>query len=108
MTTMIKKTICTLLGILLFNLSFGQNQQQYSELTKKALVLYENKEYLKSGQKYSDAFKSFGNRGWLNDRYIAACSWALANEIDSAFSQLLKVVKNSNFIFEDYVTNNSV
>jgi hypothetical protein len=43
----------------------------------------------------------------VNDRYISACSWALANEIDSAFYQLFKVVKNSNFIFEDYVTTNS-
>jgi hypothetical protein len=97
--------------IILFALSsvvcYGQNHAKYSELTKNALILYENKEYLKAGQKYSEAFNSLGNSGWLNDRYIAACAWALANETDSAFSQLLKVVNGSNFIFEDYVINNS-
>jgi hypothetical protein len=107
MTKSTKKTIFTLIGILLLNLSFGQNNAKYSELTKNALILYENKEYLQAGQKYSEAFNSLGNSGWLNDRYIAACSWALANETDSAFSQLFKVVKGSNFIFEDYVINNS-
>src|ERR1035437_5970723 len=107
MTPVTKKTIFTLIGILILNLSFGQNNAKYSELTKNALILYENKEYLKAGQKYSEAFNLLGSSGWLNDRYIAACSWALANETDSAFSQLLKVVNGSNFIFEDYVINNS-
>ena len=104
---MTKKTTLVISAILLFTHSFGQNTGKYSDFVKDALKLYESKDYLKSGLKYSEAFKIFGKNVIVTDRYIAACSWALANETDSAFSQLLKVVNGSNFIFEDYVINNS-
>ena len=104
---MTKKTTLVISAILLFTHSFGQNTGKYSDFVKDALKLYESKEYLKSGLKYSEAFKIFDKNVIITDRYIAACSWALANETDSAFSQLLKVVNGSNFIFEDYVINNS-
>lgn len=103
---MAKKTILIILSVLFFTHLFGQNQRNYSEFVKDALKLYANKEYLKSGLKYSDAFKKFNKDVIITDRYIAACSWALANNKDSAFNQLFKLVKGSNFIFEDYVTTN--
>jgi len=103
---MAKKTTLIILSVLFFTPLFGQNQGNYSEFVKDALKLYANKEYLKSGLKYSDAFKKFNKDVIITDRYIAACSWALANNKDSAFNQLFKLVKGSNFIFEDYVTTN--
>jgi hypothetical protein len=103
---MTRKTTLMISAILLFAYSFGQNQGKYSEFVIDALKLYENKDYLKSGLKYSEAFIQFGNNVIITDRYIAACSWAKANKIDSAFNQLFIVVKKSNFIFEDYVTSN--
>jgi hypothetical protein len=102
-----KKTTLLIYALLLFVYSFGQNTASYSNFIKEALKLYENKDYLKSGLKYSEAFKMFGKDVIITDRYIAACAWALANNKDSAFNQLFKVVKNSNFLFEDYVTSNS-
>lgn len=101
---MTKKTILVISAILLFTHSFGQNIGKYSDFVKDALKLYESKDYLKSGLKYSEAFKIFRKNVIITDRYIAACSWALAKNIDSSFNQLFKVVKGSNFIFEDYVT----
>lgn len=103
---MTKKTIVTLSVILLFTHSFGQDLDKYSDLVKDALKFYETKDYLKSGLKYSEAFKLFDKNAIITDRYIASCSWALANNEDSAFNQLFKVVNGSNFIFEDYVTAN--
>jgi hypothetical protein len=102
-TTMTKKTILTLLGILFFNLSFGQDQQKYSELVTEAQNLYKNKEYLKSAQKYSLALKNINNPALANDRIAAACSWAQANVTDSAFIQLFKVALDSNFISYNYL-----
>jgi len=70
-----KKTILlTIIGLILSDFSFGQNSEKdYSELISEAWNLYEVKEYLKSGQKYTEAF-AIGKGGTLDDRYNAACS----------------------------------
>lgn len=72
---MFLKTKFLILGFLILNNVFGQNQQKYTELISEAWNLYQNKLYLKSGQKYSEAFSSLGNRGNINHRYNAACAW---------------------------------
>jgi hypothetical protein len=73
---------------------------KYSKLIKEAFDYYERGEFLKSGQKYSEAFLGLGNKGnvvyrydAVRDRYNAACSWALANELDFAFVQLFKIAR---------------
>lgn len=101
-----KKTIfLTILGILIINFSFGQSTETYDELINEAWELYESKEYLKSGLKYSEAFAAYG--GSLEDRYNAACSWALANQPDSSFIQLFKIVELGNFTDLDHITTDS-
>ena len=92
-----KYLFLSLLSILVFNLSFAQNQPAYSKLTDEALKLYQNKEYLKSAQKYSEAFAVPEKSELVNDRYNAACSWALVNQSDSAFFHLFKVVKDGKY-----------
>ena len=69
--------------------TFGQHTERYNELIEEAGQLYDKGEYLGSGQKYSEAFMISGDESHIVDRYCAACSWALANEVDSAFVQLL-------------------
>lgn len=92
-----KLTLIAFLSVFVFNFTFGQDREKYSELVKEAWALYEAKEYLKSGQKYSEAFTALGGKGLVDDRYDAACSWALAKEIDSAFVQLFKIAENGNY-----------
>jgi len=92
-----KITILTILGFLIFSYSFGQDREKYSELINEAWKLYESKEFQKSGEKYSEAFTALGDKVSTNDRYNAACSWALANQTDSAFVQLFKIAKNGNY-----------
>lgn len=83
---------------LMTSLSFGQEMsKEYFELVKIADSLYDAKEYKKSADKYSEAFKSNGWKGYLNDRYNAACSWALAAVPDSAFFQLSKIAVKGNY-----------
>ena len=91
------KILITIIVFFIFNLTFGQDREKYSELIKEAWNLYESKEYLKSGKKYAEAFVALNNRGIVTDRYNAACSWALAKEIDSSFVQLFKISKNGNY-----------
>ncbi len=101
-----KKTIfLIILGILIINFSFGQSTETYDELINEAWELYESKEYLKSGLKYSEVFAAYG--GSLEDRYNAACSWALANQPDSSFIQLFKIVELGNFTDLNHITTDS-
>jgi hypothetical protein len=76
--------------------STAQNQE-YSKYIKQADNLYDKKEYKQSGDAYAKAFVAMGNKGFPNDRYNAACTWALAGEKDSAFVQLFKVAQNSGY-----------
>lgn len=102
-----KITILTLLGLVIFNSSFGQNSEKYLELIDEAWELYEDKEYLKSANKYSEAFVAGGNKGSIEDRYNAACSWALANQPDSSFIQLFKISEIGNFTDLEHITTDS-
>ncbi|MFC2101712.1 DUF6624 domain-containing protein [Bacteroidota bacterium] len=102
-----KITILTILGFVILNCSFGQGLEEYSRLINEAWNLYEGKEYLKSGQKYSEAFVAYGNQGTLDDRYNAACSWALANKPDSSFIQLFKIAESGYYTDFGHITADS-
>jgi len=43
----------------------------------------------------------------VNDRYNAACSWALANQPDSAFVQLFKIAENGNYTNYGHITTDT-
>ena len=50
------KYLLAIVGLLIVNFTFGQNQEKYSEFTKEAWSLYESTEYEKSAEKYKAAF----------------------------------------------------
>ncbi|MFD0836140.1 DUF6624 domain-containing protein [Mariniflexile aquimaris] len=102
-----KTALFTIIGLLMINLSFGQENEKYSELINKAWKLYETKEYLKSAEKYSEAFNLSNGKEKSSDRYNAACSWALANIIDSSFVQLFKIVKYDNYSNYNHITTDT-
>lgn len=52
---------------------------------------------MKAAITYSEAFKTNNWKGYPNDRYNAACSWALASVPDSAFFQLNRIATKSNY-----------
>ena len=111
------KTLLTIAVTILCSISFSQDSKTYSELTEEARILYEAKEYYKSGLKYSEAFRiSENNLQSIIDRYPATVSWAHANEIDSAFVQFFilsqklfskEIIQNANipdiFAFHDHI-----
>jgi hypothetical protein len=106
-TTMNKLTFLTIFSLFIFNFTYGQDQQKYSELIKRAWSLYESKDFLKSGEKYSEAFAAFGGKGMVDDRYNAACSWSLANKPDSAFVQLFKIAQKGNYTNYGHITTDT-
>ncbi|GAA4791024.1 hypothetical protein GCM10023231_18650 [Olivibacter ginsenosidimutans] len=93
---------------LLFQVSFllvgaQQAQQDYDGFKKQAETLYQQKEYRSSALKYSEAFASIGDKGTIDDRYNAACSWAMANEPDSAFYHLNRIAASGHFTNLDHL-----
>jgi len=60
----------------------------YQKLVKKADGFYRAKNYKNSALTYTQALRSAGWKGSVNDHYNAACSWAMAGVPDSAFARL--------------------
>jgi hypothetical protein len=98
-----KTALFTILGLLIFNFSFGQEEKKYSLLIKEAWGLYEAKDFKRSAQTYSEAF-SLADIGSTTDRYNAACSWALAKEVDSSFVQLFRIAEKGNYSNYAHIT----
>ncbi len=73
------------------------NTGRYDVLIRKADSLYQVKEFEKSAFAFSEAFKAPDSRITRSHRYNAACSWALANNPDSAFSYLNYVATRMNY-----------
>jgi len=79
----------------------------YYKFVKKADSLYKLKIYRESGLAYNNAIRAFGGLAYPNDRYNAACSWARANEKDSAFKQLSSLVKHTKYNNYNHIINDS-
>lgn len=73
------------------------NTGRYDVLIRKADSLYQVKEFEKSAFAFSEAFKAPDSRITRSHRYNAACSWALANNPDSAFYYLNYVATRMNY-----------
>jgi len=93
------KNTILLLVLAFFTLqALCQNKtENYADLIRKADSLYYAKDFNNSALAYSNAFKANGWKGTLNERYNAACSWALANYPDSAFYHLTYVATKMNY-----------
>jgi hypothetical protein len=71
--------------------------KQYEFFIKKADSLYIKHHHHSAALAYNSAFISFGNKGYLDDRYKAARAWALAGVDNEAFLNLNKLVKVNFF-----------
>jgi hypothetical protein len=90
--------ICLVFLVILMTInSIGQIKENYQDLLHDAYQLYESKEYLKSAQQFSRAFKAEGNGAITFDRIAAASAWSQAGLHDSAFVQLFRVAEDSTF-----------
>ena len=87
----------------------GQIHQDYDSIIKQAWNDYQSKDYKSSALNYSKAF-SLNGLGFDDDRYNAACSWALTENIDSAFYYLNKVTfreNNKGYSNYDHITKDT-
>jgi hypothetical protein len=98
MFKLIKMCIYVCFFCLVQNFAFAQTTPpEYYALVKKADSFYNIHYYNNSALTYSAAFKSLGWKGYPDDRYNAACSWAKAGMPDSAFFNLERIASKSDY-----------
>jgi hypothetical protein len=93
-------TAAILCFIFTINPASAQIPKEYYNQTKKADSLFKLKDYKNSAIAFSSAFKVNGGKGLLEDRYKAACAWAMIKNADSAFFQLYRIT--DKLYFNDY------
>ena len=81
------------------NIIYWEKEKKYNGLIDEADAFYDTKEYQKSANKYKDALK-ITEKPFFRDRYNAACTFALADDIESAFIQLFILANNSSNYLE--------
>ncbi len=86
-------------------LTFGQAQQKYDEFIAKAEEFYKEKQYKESSQNYKWAFEQFEGKAYPSDRYNAACSYSLSQNLDTAFYHLFRLANDSKYKDYDRLTN---
>jgi hypothetical protein len=97
--------ILILIAIIGLTSNFGYAQKdmtQYKLFVSKADSLYQAKDYKSSALEYQNAFDSNDGKAFPNDRYNAACSFALAGEIEKAFYHLYYSALHSNIRYSNY------
>jgi hypothetical protein len=88
--------IALLAGVLRSNVSVAQSSE-YKRFIKLAEAAYNAKHYDTSVKYYAAAFATEAGKGLPDDRYNAACSWALAGNIDSAFYNLFAITQLAGY-----------
>ena len=98
-----KKIVLIILIGTVTKFGFGQKgMTEYRLYVHKADSLYDAKDYKKSAIAYQKAFDSNNGKGYPNDRYNAACSFALAGETEKAFYHLLYCSTHPQIKYKNY------
>ena len=82
--------------VTLFGFPHDSLTEQYLTKARKAHDLLDDQHYLKAARLYREAFDGRDRVG-IYRRFRSACAWAKAGKTDSAFRQLLILVKERNY-----------
>lgn len=96
------RILTILVGLLIFNKILGQNREKYAEFKQEAEKFYDSKDYQKSANSYKAAFDQLEGKAYPNDRYNAACSYALAGDIENSFYHLFRLAEDPITKYKNY------
>lgn len=82
------------------------NREKYAASIKDALVLYEQKDFVNSAEKFQEAFAAMDGKVDPNDRYTASCAYSLAGIKDKAFYHLFRLARESKYSNLEHLTIN--
>ncbi len=99
-----KKIILIVLIGTITNLTYGQQKDmtEYSQHINNADSLYKAKDYANSAIEYQKAFDSNDGKAFPNDRYNAACSYALSGNSEKAFYHLFYSAEHPKIKYSNY------
>ena len=98
--------ICVVALLSIANTQAQSNQKSYSELIRAGWKLCLEKKFVASAKVYEQAFKVNPNAP-LNDRYNAACIYALANNANGAFKHLFVAANTLNWYDINHLKNDT-
>ncbi len=67
---------------------FSQDESRYEAQIEAALELFDAQQFGAAANKFESAFKTLGGKAYPDNRYNAACAFALAENADRAFFHL--------------------
>lgn len=104
-----KNALCFCITLLVFGIvpCSAQMNASYSNFAKEGDSLYQKKEFLKSAEAFGRAFAANEDKGSPNDRYNAACSWALAGQKDSSFYHLFRLARKAGYSNLNHLVSDS-
>lgn len=71
---------------------------KYMKISSAAQRLYGEGNVIKSALTYDTLFTTFKNEGYRNDKYYAACVWALTGNKDKAFFYLQQAITTNEWV----------
>lgn len=90
------KVVINLVFFILLSLDAVAQNDIYSQKAREGKQLLAAGEYDEAAKCYSGAFQSVGWQGSISDRLNAARAWAMAGTLDSAYSNLFKIVEQGD------------
>ena len=96
--------------LLLFHVIVCKSQdfnEQYFNRLKIADALYKMQKYRDAAILYNRIFEENGDKAYVPDRYAAAKAWAKANNADSAFFHLFRIIERVKYNEVEKVENDS-
>lgn len=98
-----KRIILIVLIASISNFAFGQKDMtNYDAFIKKGDSLYNVKDFKNSATAYQNAFDSNEGKAYPNDRYNAACSFALSGDSEKAFYHLIYSAEHPRIKYSNY------
>jgi hypothetical protein len=87
---------------------YGQEMpESYRKQIHYADSLYKAQDYKKAASAFAYAFKMNGKKGLVADRYRAAVSYSLSNNVDSAFYNLFRIAERTGWSQYELLTTDS-
>jgi len=102
------KKLFSLLLLLFSHLVYSQNPPKaYFHLVSVADSLYRAKNFKEASATYNAAFAAFKGKGFVNDRYKAACAYARIGNIDSSYYNLFRIANKGGWSEYEFLVSDS-
>ncbi len=102
------KKLLPLCFCFIFQFSYAQHPPAiYFHLISVADSLHRERNFVEAAATYNAAFDAFKGKGFVNDRYKAACTYARIGNIDSSYYNLFRIADKGGWSEYDFLISDS-